>query len=350
MKLNIQRLKAVFNIQNPSDNKRCNEEAMRVITSLAPKGCTIVQNNGNLLIRKGKASGPHPFFISHMDQVHEYVPFMQLHIDDNILSAKDGNDMQCGVGGDDKCGIYLALEMLHRLNHCTAVFVKDEEIGCIGSGAVPLAWFDHASFILQADRNNRTFDIIRDTNGMSCASDEFMNAVLALPEAVRHSENTGSITDVGELASRGLCISMVNISSGYHNPHSHNEIVKLDELAIACDIALAMSHRLGNKRWDNIPKSQWSPPKQYAGTTKYTNWYTTKAPTTSFSKPDEYDSLPSNGYREKLISCLELAGYCRVFDKMDTWTTLDLEDEVSYIDSGVMRSYFDDEELKELVG
>jgi len=35
---------------------------------------------------------------------------------------------------------------------------------------------------------------------------------------------------------------------------------------------------------------------------------------------------------------------------MDTWTTLDLEDEVSYIDSGVMRSYFDDEELKELVG
>jgi hypothetical protein len=129
--------------------------------------------------------------------------------------------------------------------------------------------------------------------------------------------------------------------------------VKLDELAIACDIALAMSHRLGNKRWDNIPKSLWSQPKPYASASKYTNWYTAKVtakePPTGLDRFDEYESLPSNSYREKLISYLELAGYCRHFDKMDTWTTHDLEDEVSYIDSSVLKSYYEEQELKELV-
>ncbi len=198
-------LLSVFAIQNPSRNRACNDHAMEVIAKLAPAGCTVVRSKGNMLVRKGKASGPHPYFIAHMDQVHDYVPFMKVLVSGNVLHAVDGNQEQCGVGGDDKCGIYLALSMLHTLPHCTAVFVRDEEVGCLGSGEVPLAWFKHASFVIQADRNNRTMDVIRSTNGMSCASDAFMAAILSLPMAVaaKHSPAEGSITDVGELASRG---------------------------------------------------------------------------------------------------------------------------------------------------
>jgi len=249
----------VFGIQNPSRNKACNDHAMKTIASLAPAGCTVVRSKGNLLVRKGPAAGPHPHFVSHMDQVHNYEPFMQVRVVDGELRASDGNGDQCGVGGDDKCGIYLALVMLHVLPHCTAVFVRDEEVGCLGSGEVPLGWFAHASFVLQADRNNRTMDVIRSTNGMNCASDGFMDAILDLPvaRAAGHSENSGSITDIGELASRGLAVSMVNISSGYHSPHSKREVVNLGELGIALQLAYEAATTMGGTRWEHTPGSKW---------------------------------------------------------------------------------------------
>lgn len=330
MTLNTKRLKAVFEIQNPSCNRRCNDEAMRIISSLAPKGCTIIRNRGNLLIRKGGPTGPHPYFLAHMDQVHSYAPFMQLRMKDNVLSAIDGNNQQCGVGGDDKCGIFLALEMLHRLNHCTAVFVRDEEVGCLGSGEVPLTWFDHASFVVQADRNNRTFDIIRDTNGMTCASDEFLAAVLALPQASRHSENTGSITDIGELASRGLGVSMINISSGYHNPHSHTEVVHLDELVIACELAYAIATTMGDYRWSHKPTSSWPTYKFDYGKVSKWKWSSKNTLDTFDTIDDGQDPLadvylPHSAYRDDLIADLEDLGFCRHYDQLDKWDTKDLE-------------------------
>lgn len=348
----------VFHIQNPSHNKACNDHAMKVIEKLAPPGCTVVRNKGNLLIRKGPAKGPHPYFLSHMDQVHGYEPFMKVLINGNVPSAVDGNDKQCGVGGDDKCGIYLALRMLWELDQCTAVFVRDEEVGCLGSGEVPLAWFKHAAFVMQADRNNRTMDIIRDTNGMNCASDGFIEALMGLPIAVaaRHSENTGSITDIGELASRGLDISMVNISSGYHAPHSRTETVHLDELGIACQLAFEAASLLGDQAWVHVAESYYFTPKGghgggYGG--GYGNTYSREVakygddwpPTTGWSLEDE---RKENEYwsgvrakeeallnaddadaqiRERTIGILcETYGHDRQFDCLDNWETEDLLD------------------------
>ena len=250
---------AVFAIQNPSRNRACNDHAMAEIIRLAPEGCTVVKNKGNLLIRKGDASGPHPHFLAHMDQVHDYAPFMQVIISGNVMHAVDGNNEQHGIGGDDKCGIYLALTMLRTLPHVTAVFVRDEEVGCLGSAVVPLEWFDHASFVIQADRNNSTMDVIRDTNSMNCATDEFMEAILQLPitKAAGHSDAYGSITDIGELAERGLPISMINISSGYHHAHTSREVVHLDELGIACQLAYEAATTMGSVVWGNAPESAY---------------------------------------------------------------------------------------------
>lgn len=349
----------VFHIQNPSRNRACNDHAMKTIEKLAPPGCTVVRNRGNLLIRKGPAKGPHPYFLSHMDQVHGYEPFMRVLVNGNVLSAVDGNDKQCGVGGDDKCGIYLALRMLWVLDHCTAVFVRDEEVGCLGSGEVPLAWFQHAAFVMQADRNNRTMDIIRNTNGMNCASDGFIDALMGLPMAcaAKHSENTGSVTDVGELASRGLDISMVNISSGYHAPHSHTETVHLDELGIACQLAFEAASLLGGQAWVHGATSPYfCPPsaKGYGGTAQgYGNSYSREVakygdgwpPVTGWSleqeqEENEYWSKVADKERglldadevdaqrrEGIIGILcDIYGHDRQFDCLDIWDTEDLLD------------------------
>lgn len=325
-------LLSVFAIQNPSRNRACNDHAMDVITSLAPPDCTVIRNRGNLLIRKGPASGPHPYFISHMDQVHDYVPFMQVLLTGNLLHAVDGNGDRCGVGGDDKCGIYLALRMLHVLPHVTAVFVRDEEVGCLGSNIVPLQWFDHASFVLQADRNNRTMDVIRDTNAMECASDDFMDCILSLPicKAAGHKENTGSITDIGELASRGLPVSMVNISSGYHGPHTANEVVHLDELSVALQLAYEAATEMGGKRWDHDPSSSWY------GSHKYGAWGSSGYESASYkdvldygvTAPQHKPTIPDEGspHREAVIAELVFDfGHDREFDCLDEFTTSELE-------------------------
>jgi len=269
--IDMQMINDIFILQNPSRMKKCNDHMIAALTALAPEGCTVVKKAGNMLIRKGAASGPHPIVTGKLDQVHDYAPFMELVVDGDELSAIDANDAPAGVGGDDKCGIYVAMQMLHRLDQVTVVFVRDEEVGCLGSGSVPLSWFKHASFVLQADRNNRTMDIIRETNCMNCASDEFFAAMLNLPTAIDHdhSEAYGSITDIGELASRGLPISMVNISSGYHMPHSDSEYVLLSQLDVACSLAYEAATLLGNREWTHTPVDNY---RYFSGPAKKFKW------------------------------------------------------------------------------
>jgi len=327
-------LKSVFMIQNPSNNRWCNDRTMDIIRGLAPKGCTVVRNRGNMLIRKGPAEGPHPYYLAHMDQVHDYEPGMSLKITGDTLSALDGNRKQTGVGGDDKCGIYLALAMLHSLDHCTAVFVRDEETGCYGSGEVPLEWFKHAAFVIQADRNNRTMDVIRSTNGMLCASDEFMDALLAMPTAVKHGHKPaeGSVTDIGELASRDLAISMVNISSGYHNPHCSNETVRLSELEIACTLALEAGLILGKEFWEHVPTSSWVRSVRSASTSGsfFNKAKTTDTITPKYWGDDDFGAAFDSKCiqyddKEWLIEELTSLGYDRELHNLDIMTTDDLE-------------------------
>lgn len=269
--IDMQMINDIFILQNPSKMKKCNDHMIAALTALAPEGCTVVRKAGNMLIRKGDASGPHPYFLAHLDQVHDYAPFMELVVDGDELSAIDANDAPAGVGGDDKCGIYVAMQMLHRLDHVTVVFVRDEEVGCLGSGSVPLSWFKHASFVIQADRNNRTMDIIRETNGMDCSSDEFFAAMLNLPTAIdnNHSEAYGSITDIGELANRGLQVSMVNISSGYHMPHCDSEYVLLSQLDVACSLAYEAATLLGGQVWAHTPVDNF---RYFSSPKKKSNW------------------------------------------------------------------------------
>jgi hypothetical protein len=310
MKHNYSLLHSVFLIQNPSRNKACNDAALQKIRALAPKECVAVRHNGNLLLRKGNPHAVQPYFLAHTDQVHDYEPYMRVLRDGNILSAVDGNGKRCGVGGDDKCGIYLALMMLHVLPNCTAVFVRDEEVGCLGSGEIPLSWFSSAAFVLQADRNNGTYDVIRNTNGCNCASDEFMAAVLALPAALEagHRENTGSVTDIGELGNRDLNCSMINISSGYHYPHSPNEIVKLDELSVALQLAYECAVELGSERWTHTPVSSWGADDGYYSSGDWS------------SKKDW-----QQGYKDELIEELELLGYDMGLHQLDRLSIDQLE-------------------------
>ena len=304
-------LKTIFEIQCPSRNSACANFAIETILSTLSGKFKTVRMGNNLMITKGR--GLRPFYVAHLDQVHDFVPFFQLYLKKGILTARDGNGEQCGVGGDDKCGIYSALVAFNALPNASCVFVRDEEIGCQGSREIPLAWFDEASFVIQSDRNNSTFDVIRKTNGMICASDAFMKALLDLPCAFRHEENTGTVTDIGELASRGVGVSCVNISSGYHAPHSSKESVNLIDLEIATKLMIEAGRVMGGVKWAHQAEPQFRAPTptpwaKYGGA--WQGKWSTHYPTPT---------------RSQMIQSLERYGYERDFDMLESMNQDELE-------------------------
>jgi hypothetical protein len=113
--------------------------------------------------------------------------------------------------------------MLARFDNIKAYFPVDEEIGCIGSGACDVSFFDDCSMILQADRRSWTTDIISFTNGVEVCDDDFLIEILDIMEKYGYSENTGTCTDIGAIKRKGAACAAVNISCGYFDEHMDNE-------------------------------------------------------------------------------------------------------------------------------
>lgn len=248
--MDLDLLHRTFRIQNPSGDRKGNRRAIETVIRMLPPDARRETRDGNLLVTKGE--GPMPFFVAHLDQVHRHDEAFSLRIEDGHLMARSRvSGKRLGVGGDDKSGIFIALTALAELPRAGAVFFRDEEIGCLGSESAPLEWFDDASLILQCDRRHDQPDLVRNISGYRCAPDEFVEAVLALPEADGWREAERSSTDLGALAARGLAVAALNLSAGYLRPHSDEEFVDLRKLESAKNLALAIGRELGSKTWDH---------------------------------------------------------------------------------------------------
>ena len=74
------------------------------------------------------AQGEFPvLLVAHMDTVHKSLPNTIVYEKNrDVISSPNG------IGGDDRCGIYMVLEVIKKFN-CSVVFCEDEEIGLIGA-------------------------------------------------------------------------------------------------------------------------------------------------------------------------------------------------------------------------
>ena len=74
------------------------------------------------------AQGTFPvLLVAHMDTVHKTLP-INLELDKESMTLSSPQ----GIGGDDRCGIYMILQIIKRFP-CSVLFTEDEEIGCIGA-------------------------------------------------------------------------------------------------------------------------------------------------------------------------------------------------------------------------
>lgn len=182
---------------------------------------------GNLYAMKGE-SETYPCIVAHLDQVQRNHPrdFRAIETRDIIFGYSAKEHSIFGLGADDKNGIIICLEAIKKYDCMKVVFFKEEETGCHGSSRAEMKFFDDCRYVIQCDRRGNS-DLITNIGCSDLCSEKFIQDID--PEKWGYKEETGMMTDVEALKERGLSVSAINMSCGYYNPHSDEEItVKRD--------------------------------------------------------------------------------------------------------------------------
>jgi hypothetical protein len=134
------------------------------------------------------------------------------------------------IGGDDKCGIAVALCLARYTDlPMKIVFTAGEERGGIGMKALRKEAWDGVSFCFTVDRMHGN-DIISVYCGGTCAPKEFVNEFIRIAETyagVKYVDTAGSWADTATISD---FVPAVNLSAGYYNPHTSNDLIKCDEM------------------------------------------------------------------------------------------------------------------------
>jgi len=204
---------------------------------------------GNIIATKRNKDGFLPGICCHMDTVHK--------IKKNPLPVekfkKDGSwiyTSKYGIGGDDKCGIFICLSMLKKFGNIKAFFFSNEEVGMQGSYSLDLEEFKDISYLIEADRKGNS-DIITQHFGESLISENFYNYIENIRKKYGYEHTEGIGTDVSSLVEKGLNLSVINVSCGFYNPHTLQEYIILKDVYKAMDFIEDVIKKPNNKQFKN---------------------------------------------------------------------------------------------------
>lgn len=176
------------------------------------------------------AKGTLPVLLTaHMDTVHKVpvIDFYEYYDEEkkrHIISSPQG------IGGDDRCGVYMILEII-KTHKCSVLFCEDEEIGGIGSGKFCKTEFmvdlESMKYLIELDRRDDTDAVFYD-----CDNPDFTKFI---ETHTGYKDAFGSFSDIGNL-SPACKVASVNLSCGYHNAHSTSEYVVMEEMYRTIDV------------------------------------------------------------------------------------------------------------------
>ena len=154
--------------------------------------------------------------VAHMDTVHK-------ELCTKIIKSKDVLYSPQGIGGDDRCGVFIIANIVKN-HHCSVVLLEDEEIGTVGAKKFAQTEYIKnlgVNFMIEFDRKGRD-----DAVFYTCDNKDFTKHVL---DNTGYKQQVGSFTDISVLMPVSkLC--GVNLSCGYYNPHTTNEYVVYTEM------------------------------------------------------------------------------------------------------------------------
>ena len=227
--MNMQLLRRLYNIYSPSGKE---EKMVKFLCSYIrqlPGNISMSKDKfGNLYVVKGESES-YPCLVSHIDQVshcNHSKDFKAIETREIIFGYSPKNRRFENLGADDKNGVFICLECLKKHDAIKVVFFREEETGCRGSSEAMMSFFDDIRFVIQPDRKGNS-DLITNISYSELCSEKFLEEVE--PEKWGYREENGLMTDVLTLKENGLGVSCINVSCGYYNPHTDEEVtVKKD--------------------------------------------------------------------------------------------------------------------------
>lgn len=179
-----------------------------------------VINGDGFLYAKGNV----PILLTaHMDTVHKD------KCRDIIVTKEKGKTKLWspqGIGGDDRCGIWMIWMVLCKTKYRPSIlFCEDEEIGGVGSGKFAKTKYmedlKELKYLVELDRANA-----KDAVYYDCGNEEFMEYI---ETTIGYKEAYGSFSDIGHL-SPGCDKASVNLGCGYYKQHTLEEYVIFEEM------------------------------------------------------------------------------------------------------------------------
>ncbi len=214
-----------------------------------PQATLSIKDN-NIYVTKGVAEN-YPCIVSHTDTVHDIHKDFQVFNNDDILFAFSNDKMkQVGVGGDDKVGVWICLQMLLELDIVKCAFFHSEEVGCVGSGQADMSWFKDVGYVFQSDRRGNN-DFVNSIGGKDLFGKDFSDKIAPVLKHHEYKETSGAMTDVEQLIDNGLDVCVANMSSGYYNPHTDSETVDYYDAQNCLDLIYNLIQHLGCERYTN---------------------------------------------------------------------------------------------------
>lgn len=244
---------AVLRVQSHSgQTKRMRKFATKQLTAL---GCTVTTDNGNVYATKGNAAH-YPTFVAHTDTVHALVADGQYEVfrdrDTGELFAADPvSNTPRGIGGDDKVGIFIALEMARELPAVKVALFRDEEIGCHGADRARMDFFENAAFVIECDRRG-IGEFVIEAGGTDLCAGDWLDAIRGDLDAHATTTVYGMMTDVMTLKDNGLAVSCCNLACGYYQPHSPHEYIVPADVAKVLSLVRAITATSTGRQWPHI--------------------------------------------------------------------------------------------------
>jgi putative aminopeptidase FrvX len=216
-----------------------------------------IDNIGNIYVTKG-ISNRYPCFVSHTDTVHHINENLTVieNKESHLIGIDSETGLPLGIGGDDKCGVYLCLEMLDKLDTVKVAFFVGEEFGMIGSKEADPEFFKDVCYAIQFDSPyGNTMSLTLRGQYLFDKESKFGDTVspILIERGITEWQHH-PYTDAYQLITK-FDFPCLNIAAGYHMYHTKDEYVVVDEVENSYQLANELVEALGKEDYTRVKKN-----------------------------------------------------------------------------------------------